>query len=181
MKNHKVMNYFDFTNREILNGLAHLADRMKIHVHNENNSLFELLEFQDDTVFLEPLLFAHFFSKTFNKPINSSLDEILVGYIKPAFLKNRTFRCFVNEEGVLYIPNYGHLLIPIKNSFIELSFNSQQQVVISYQGNQIDYSFEEVIKLGDTNIEICICSIRVLIQTTQYQQTAVRCVCCLRA
>tara|TARA_B110000971_G_scaffold69706_1_gene71447 strand:- start:1167 stop:1379 length:213 start_codon:yes stop_codon:yes gene_type:complete len=62
-----------------------IIDTIKILIYKKQQHLFEKLNIQDDEVFLEPLLFAYFNSKSNNLYPKEALEEMLQGY----FIKKR--------------------------------------------------------------------------------------------
>lgn len=107
--------------REIINTI-------KILIYKENPFLLEKVDFDNDEVFLEPLLFAYFNSKKESLYPAEMLQEIIQGYfIKKEETKiNYSF----NEQNVAYIPGMGYLR------------------------DKENSPFEPIIKIGNTNIEI---------------------------
>ena len=65
---------------EIIENKAKLADNMKVLLYEEDNLLFNKLDFDNDDIFLEPLLFNYF--NTNPKDRKYSLEQILLGYFK---------------------------------------------------------------------------------------------------
>ena len=71
------------TNTEFINTI-------KLLLYKENPSLLEKVDFEDDNVFLDPLLFAYFNSKKENMFSKDMLTEIMQGYFiekEPLLLK----------------------------------------------------------------------------------------------
>ncbi|WP_445717555.1 hypothetical protein [Flavobacterium sp.] len=87
------------TNTEFINTI-------KLLIYKENPSLLEKIDFEDDNVFLEPLLFAYFNSKKDSLLSKDMLTEIMQGYFieKEPLLLNESF----NNEGIAYLPNLGY-------------------------------------------------------------------------
>ncbi|MEZ4786458.1 MAG: hypothetical protein R2790_00870 [Flavobacterium haoranii] len=89
--------------------------------------MLEKINFEDDNVFQEPLLFAYFNSKKDNLFSDNMLTEIMQGYFvekEPLLLKES-----YNQEGIAYIPNAGYFdkdgnkvdeICIINNTLIEL-------------------------------------------------------------
>jgi hypothetical protein len=79
---------------------------IKFLIYKESPLLLEKVNFEDDSIFLEPLLFAYFNSKKDSLFSNELLEEILQGYfIQTESLKlNHSY----NKKGVAYIPNSGY-------------------------------------------------------------------------
>lgn len=91
---------------EILNNKIKIIDTIKLLIYKENPDLFGNLDFDDDNVFLEPLLFAYFNSKESILFSNEILEEILQGYLlEQSEIKiNRSY----NKENIFYLPNLGY-------------------------------------------------------------------------
>jgi hypothetical protein len=79
---------------------------IKLLIYKEDPLIIDKIDFNNDLVFLEPLLFAYFNSKRdgfFSKEI---LYEILQGYFtKKAALQ---FKCSLSTENIAYIPCIGY-------------------------------------------------------------------------
>ena len=87
------------TNTEFINTI-------KLLLYKENPSLLEKVDFEDDNVFLDPLLFAYFNSKKENMFSKDMLTEIMQGYFieKEPLLLKESF----NNKGIAYVPNLGY-------------------------------------------------------------------------
>ena len=83
-----------------------LFETIQLLLYKENPSILEKVDFEDDSVFLEPLLFAYFNSKKDNFFSIYLLSEIMQGYYveKEPLLLNESF----NDEGIAYVPNLGY-------------------------------------------------------------------------
>jgi hypothetical protein len=83
-----------------------IINTIKILIYKENRHLLEKVNFDDDNIFLEPLLFAYFNSKKSNFFPNDMLKEILQGY----FLEKEEveIKFSYNSSNVAYIPNIGY-------------------------------------------------------------------------
>ena len=83
-----------------------LIETIQLLLYKENPSLLEKIDFEDDNVFLEPLLFAYFNSKKDNFFTKEMLTEIMQGYFvenEPLLLKES-----LNYDEIAYIPNLGY-------------------------------------------------------------------------
>ena len=83
-----------------------IINTIKLLIYKENPSILEKLDFENETIFLEPLLFAYFNSKKENLFTETLLIEILQGYFvetEPLLLKES-----FNKYGVAYVPNLGY-------------------------------------------------------------------------
>ena len=90
----------------MVNKKNEILDTIKILIYKENSALLEKIDFEDDTIFLDPLLFAYFNSKKENLFTKDMLIEILQGYFtkpEPLFLANQ-----YNNHGYTFIPKLGY-------------------------------------------------------------------------
>ena len=89
----------------ISTNLIEIINTIKLLIYKENPSLLEKIDFEDDAVFLEPLLFAYFNSKKDNLFSSNVLVEILQGY----FMEKQKFVCdfSYNKNEIAYLPNIG--------------------------------------------------------------------------
>ena len=83
-----------------------ITNTIKLLIYKENPTLLEKVDFEDDNVFLEPLLFAYFNSKKDNLFATEMLTEIMQGY----FVKKEPLQIehSYNKDGIAYIPNIGY-------------------------------------------------------------------------
>lgn len=83
-----------------------LIETIQLLIYKENPYLIEKIDFEDDKVCLEPLLFAYFNSKKNNLFSKDMLTEIIQGYfiVKEPLLLNESF----NNDKIAYIPNLGY-------------------------------------------------------------------------
>jgi len=83
-----------------------IIDTIKLLIYKENPSILEKVDFDDDTIFLDPLLPAYFNSKKDNLFPTEMLTEIMQGYFlqKEPLQLNYSY----NKEGIAYIPKLGY-------------------------------------------------------------------------
>lgn len=115
-------------NKELLpENIIKMVNVFKVLIYNENLDLLNKISFDNDFVFLEPLLFVYFNKKKDNLFTTEMLTEIMQGYfiIPDNFLLNESF----NKNKIAYVPNSGY-------------FDNKK--------NKID----EIYKIKDTSIEL---------------------------
>lgn len=108
--------------------IIEIVNTIKLLIYKENPSLLEMVDFENDNIFLEPLLFAYFNSKKDNLFPSEILVEILQGYFLDK--KELVVKYSYNSNNVAYIPNVGYFnhgepksfdsIYIIKNTKIEL-------------------------------------------------------------
>lgn len=126
-----------------------LSDSLKVIIYNHNQSLFELLNFEDDRTFTEPMLFAYFNSKASPKP---SLEQILWGYIDQKE-KLSNFEVLTDKNGAIYLPSYGYLLTNSKEQLIDFKYRNDK-IQLSRAGQVIDFKFESLSCFLNSPIEM---------------------------
>jgi hypothetical protein len=86
---------------------ARLADIIKQALYEKDNSIFEQIDFDNDTIFLEPSLFCYFLS-----PLDTSkkisLSQSLYGYTNEA-KRPPTLNAKSDLFGLINLPNLGYL------------------------------------------------------------------------
>ncbi len=90
-----------------MNSQTEIINTIKLLVYKDNPVLLEKIDFDDDTIFLEPLLFAYFNSKKNNLFQIGMLEEIMQGYFieKKSLLLEASY----NKNDVTYIPRLGYI------------------------------------------------------------------------
>ena len=157
------------TNTEFINTI-------KLLLYKENPSLLEKVDFEDDNVFLDPLLFAYFNSKKENMFSKDMLTEIMQGYFieKEPLLLKESF----NNKGIAYVPNLGYFdkqgnkvddVYIINNTSIELLIHPVthlKHIFKDFNENNIDESKIEISKAQSLKYE------NALTQALQYIKTS---------
>lgn len=90
----------------VLKNKESIVNTIKILIYNADPEILEKIDFDDEDLFLEPLLFS-FFSNKENKLFPKEiLEEILQGY----FIKKEEpkLKYSFNKNNIAYIPNLGH-------------------------------------------------------------------------
>jgi hypothetical protein len=113
---------------KIYDNQIELINTIKLLIYKENQSLLEKVDFEDDDVFLQPLLFSYFNSKKDNPFPVELLEEIIQGYFieKQEIKINHSF----NNQNIAYIPKIGY-----------------------YQNEENNF-IESIVKIKNTNIEV---------------------------
>lgn len=105
-----------------------IINTTKLLIYKENPTILEKVDFDDDNLFLEPLLFTYFNTKNENDLPNELLVEFMQGYFvkREEIITKHSFK----KNDIVYIPRLGYF----KNGDSE--------------------PFEQIQMVEDTNIEI---------------------------
>lgn len=124
-----------------------ILNTIKLLIYKENATLLEKVDFDDDSIFLDPLIFAYFNSKRNNQFSNKMLIEVMQGY----FIKKESI--FLNESfdkyGIAFVPHVGYLDKEknkvenlLKVDAFEILKNShpliERYIVESYKGHTVN-------------------------------------------
>ena len=153
-----------------------VIENIQILLYKESPLTLEKIDFEDDNVFLEPLLFAYFNSKKNNLFSEDMLTEIMQGYFieKEPLLLKESF----NNEGIAYVPNLGYFdkkgnkvddVCMINNTSIELLIHPVthlKHIFKDFNENNIDESKIEISKTQSLRYE------RSLTNALQYIKTS---------
>ncbi|WP_374174608.1 hypothetical protein [Flavobacterium tructae] len=85
---------------------------IKLLIYQKEKALLEKINFEDDCVFLNPLLFAYFNSKENNFESVSLLEEIVQGYFTHKEVIKVQYS--YNKNNIAYLPNLGYYKNGIK-------------------------------------------------------------------
>ncbi|MBO9582929.1 MAG: hypothetical protein J7574_02090 [Flavobacterium sp.] len=138
--------------RDIKACQTEMINTIKLLIYKENPDLLERIDFDDDNLFLEPLLFFYFNHKIENYFSNELLVEIMQGY----FLDKQDLEInhsFSSTSSIAYLPKLGYFNkeepIPfdkiqmIENTNIEVFIHPVdllQNIFKNISGNILDYS-----------------------------------------
>ncbi len=138
-----------------------ISNTIRSLILQENPSLLEKLDYNNDEIFLEPLLFAFFNGKKENLFPHDMLEEIMQGYfLKEYPIQNKHP---FNKNKITYIPNRGFFLkkkkVPLEPQLFIKGTNIE---VLKYPVSVLDYIYKDFsdqmipsfkIKINKTFIE----------------------------
>jgi hypothetical protein len=140
-------------------GLEKISDTVKIQIHTTDPEFFSLLDFYNDSIFLDPHLIATLGSLKFrNSPMSfrqKLLRPLLFGYIddpnKPSALHS-----FTDNTGVLYLPRVGYYTTALPDAEVEFQWKGSAQTSrLAVNGQIIQSSFSPLVTLSENEIELC--------------------------
>ena len=112
------MNLIDIIidSEQLLNNRIGLADTFRMAILQEDEELFSLLEYENDSIFLDPSVFCYFLSDI-GKENKNSLKQILFGYIKKEY-RSSGLQLKSDIFGLIDFPNFGYIKTePLYNSY----------------------------------------------------------------
>lgn len=125
-------------------GLVKLNQNIKILLYKNSENVFNYLDFENDSIYVEPLLFAYFNKKDNEK---KGIENIVYGFSD----KDIIFQLFSDEFGRIYLPNVGWFLTNYKSDV----FNFNKLNFKLFKGNwQVAFVFEKLEIIENTSIEL---------------------------
>ncbi len=129
-------------------GQSEMGFTMQSYVYNSNEKLFDLLDFDNPSIFTEPLLFSSL-KQTSDLP----LEQILYGYIDDA-LKPEKINVHTDRNGLVYIPKTGYFQTDKPHQKLELITTDRSTFRLIKDGNKITYDFYNPLYVDNSKIEV---------------------------
>ena len=135
---------------KVKKGLQEAAHNNKILVYKTDPDLIELLDINNDRIFLEPLLFGYFNNLESDRKI--SLAQILYGYIKSHQRPSELKILFTKNRA--YLPNLGTIeLSTTKNIEIATLLHTEGTYQLVNEDNEnIAFQLSKIAKAGEFEI-----------------------------
>ncbi|RAJ19755.1 hypothetical protein [Pedobacter cryoconitis] len=128
------MNYY----KDFDNCLSSMIDSIKGVLYHRSNEIFERLDFYNDEIYLEPLIYSYLAQND-----EKWLDSIIIGYENE---KKEEINVFSNSYGVIYLPRIGYFITDKISSTFTLRIVSGEFLLFFY-GEKLSYIFEPIVKL----------------------------------
>lgn len=135
---------YNISKQFLENGNNNLIQKIKILLYKQNEKIFKILDFEKDSIYNEPLLFAYFNNKGSQ---NQSIESVIYGYSDD----NIIFKLFSDASGKIYLPNVGWFLTNHKNDafdFDKLNFK------LFKENESVAFIFEKLEIIQNTSIEL---------------------------
>ncbi len=145
-----------------------LANIIRTYIFNSNESLLDLLDFDNDDIFLQPALFYYFFEAKEIKTV--SLEQILLGFFNDK--KNiKNIEVFSDYNSIIHLPNLGKIVVNEKNESFLLNYDSIENsfTIANNKVELILYNIRETsrIKISINTPEVFTNPSDVLLETIQ--------------
>jgi len=126
------------------------ADIMKIELHRNYKDTFDLLDFDDDSIWTDPLLQTQSIYKY--APEISHL-QLLYGQLSKK-KRPKSLKAFSDNNGIIYLPDIGYFKTDIRNQKITFSINSSDQYILEQGNSIIPFEFFPINYYDSTKIEL---------------------------
>lgn len=133
-------------------GQQNIIDNLKISLFQKEKEIFDYLNFDNDEMYKESLIYAHLLYNQ-NNPIDE-IKKLLIGYHK----KSLDVSTITDSEGTIYLPNIGWLKSNFPNKQISFHYNHFNNKV---NNCDIEIVFEKTKILND-NFELLSHPIKIL-------------------
>jgi hypothetical protein len=128
-----------------------IVDTIKTLIYTENKKLFDFINFEDDFIYLEPMLFAYFNSNS-NTRQKLPLEQLLYNYMTYE-TQNKGVRVKSDIEGNIYIPNLGYFRTKTQNKELIIKKNDTKYT-LEVENIKIKFSFAPCLVVSKFNIEV---------------------------
>ncbi|WP_316820485.1 hypothetical protein [Pedobacter gandavensis] len=125
-----------------------IIDNIKLLLYKSNEDIFDQIDFDDDFIYSEPMLFAFFNSK--DKDVND-LNLILFGYRIGE--ENNLIKITSDRYGRIYLPNIGWLVTESPNTAFSL-LGSPKSITLLNGEYKTNFKLDALEYIGDTGIEL---------------------------
>jgi hypothetical protein len=129
-------------------GKDKLIENIKILLYKENPNIFDIIDFENDNIYLEPLLFSYFANKTY-----TNLNTIIYGYTDPK-LRPDSLEVKSDEFGRIYLPNLGWIITTVKNDNFQIEKQKNSFFKLIHKNKELHFKLEPIQLINETKIEL---------------------------
>ncbi|MCL1680621.1 hypothetical protein M2T92_16400 [Elizabethkingia miricola] len=122
-----------------------VIDSLKTLLYRRHNDIFDRLDFEDDEIYLEPLLYSYL-----TQDDDIWLDSIIYGYEKNP---QERIVVFSNNKGIIYIPKIGYFFTEKKEEKLFLEKCDDFFLIKDIDNVAVSFNYEPIIYL-DEKIEL---------------------------
>lgn len=144
------MEKFDipFLTEAFLMGNETLTNTIKTMLYKKDEHVFDKIDFEDQAIYQEPLIFA-FLN---DHEIDYNIDWLLLGYMK----KNVDQAVSVQSDdfGRIYLANIGWLITGDKRAEFSLRRNSAQELSLFKNDEEVPFTLEPLLQSADGKLEL---------------------------
>jgi hypothetical protein len=134
----------------LVNGRIKILENVRILIYKENPTLFELLDYENDRIFNEPMLFAYFYAHR----KGATLEQLLFGHIEKS-KRPKSIQALTDAHGLIYLPEIGWLKINLNSEEVTIAqIENVSCLSVAFQGTNVPFTFESVLRVENTSFEI---------------------------
>ena len=144
-----------FITDSIIVGNNELADRNKALLFKRGfSNIFELLDFDNDEAFLDPLLFTYLNRNIEQNNTSITIEQIIYGYIEKQ-KRPKKIEAYTDKNGILYLPKIGYFKTNIFSCLLNVETNPKsQEIELLRDDKRVLFEFIPPIYSYDSNMEI---------------------------
>ncbi len=139
-------------------GREYYIENIKLLLFKENPDIFELIDFENEQIYQEPLLFAFF---NFPGKSNLTLENLLYGYMNPD-LRPDEMSVISDEYARIYLANIGWMIAPISSHAFTIRKDANFDLHLFDNGKEVHFEMEPLQYVGENGPEIVKHPIKVL-------------------
>lgn len=127
-----------YSDNELDDSISSVIDSLKKMLYSRHEDIFEKIDFDDDSIYLEPLFYSYVFQDD-----NRWLDSIIYGYRKE---KPDSIAVFSNREGIVYLPMIGYFYTDLKYEGLTLK-QANGEYALFLNDRPVPYKFTPIYYL----------------------------------
>ncbi|MBA5629233.1 hypothetical protein [Moheibacter lacus] len=131
-------------------GQTSLVDAIKRLLYKNDQSIFEKIDFYNDQIYLDPLLYSYF--TLGSDGLNMTLEQILYSFLPDT----STLNVISDKNGIIYLPNFGYLSNVERTSVFAFDKSNRQLFLKTDLNSVISYVYEPINNIEKHQIELCI-------------------------
>ena len=120
---------------------GNVIDSLKMLLYQRHSDIFERLDFENDSIYLEPLLYSYV-----TQDDEIWLDSIIYGYEKNP---KSIIPIYTNKKGIVYIPKIGYFRTTRISEQLFLEKSNGNYQIKDANNSIISYNFEPIIFLNE--------------------------------
>jgi hypothetical protein len=128
-------------------GRKNLIHKIKLILYNKNPDIFREVDFENDLIYSDPILFAGI-----NSELRPDLTDLLWGYMSTE-KQFSPIKIYADENGVIYLPNTGYFYTKYPSEEFKLVAKKGGLTLKGLNDEIVDYYFEPSLII-DHNFEI---------------------------
>ena len=121
--------------------LIDVEQTLKSLLYKRHPSIFDRIDFEDDSLFSEPLLYSYLTQND-----NKWLDSIILGY---EYDRVRSISIFTNAQGIAYLPQIGYFETPYLRTELVLNNDLLDYKVYKINGEIAEFSYYPLTFLSE--------------------------------